>query len=305
MHTPMDGTRPLMLGIVGDGASGKTTLTRGVVRLLGLAGVTPICLDDYHRYSRADRQARDLTGADPAATDLELMAAHLATLRAGGSIKKPVYDHRTGTLRAPETVAATGLILVYGMLTLTPPSLAALFDLTVYLEPDEQLRRAWRLARDVRERGYTPDEVLALRDRRAHDAARFIRIQRPLADIVVRFHSTTIPGPLEIELLLRRSERPDPNAALLAILAAYPCPGLVLTPAIHDDDGLLTDRLLLSATLAPADAARLTSALADALPDPSAERLAALGQIRNGDQLNHSLPLALTQLLIVRRLLRR
>jgi phosphoribulokinase len=294
-----------MLGIVGDGASGKTTLARGVVRLLGLNGVTPICLDDYHRYSRADRQVRNLTDADPAATDLELMATHLATLRAGGSIQKPVYDHRTGTLRAAETVAATDLILAYGMLTLTPPSLAALFDLTVYLEPDEPLRRAWRLARDVRERGYTPDEVLALRDRRAQDAARFIHIQRPRADIVVRFHSTASPGPLTIELLLRRSERPDPNAALLTVLAAHACPGLTLTPAIHDNDGHLSDHLLLSPTLAPADVARLTSALADVLPEPSAERLATLGQIRNGDQLSHCLPLALTQLLIVRRLLRR
>ncbi|NCC32927.1 MAG: uridine kinase, partial [Chloroflexia bacterium] len=59
----METMQPLMLGLVGDGASGKTTLVRGVVRLLGNQGVTPICLDDYYRYSRADRRARGLTEA--------------------------------------------------------------------------------------------------------------------------------------------------------------------------------------------------------------------------------------------------
>jgi phosphoribulokinase len=298
----MDGTRPLMLGLVGYGASGKTTLARGVVRLLGHNGVTPICLDDYHRYSRADRQARALTDADPAATDLELMGAHLSMLRAGGAIRKPVYDHRTGTHRAPETVAATGLILAYGMLTLTPSSLADLFDLTVYLEPDEALRKAWRLARDVRERGYTPDEVLALRDNRERDAARFIRVQRPLVDMVVRFHSTATPGALDIELLLRRGAQPDPTATLLARLADLAIADFTLTPALTDEDGRLSDRLLIGAAITPDAAAHVADALVEGMPAAQTAQLAALGQVRSGDQVAHSWPLALTQLLIVRRL---
>jgi phosphoribulokinase len=88
-----------MLGLVGESAAGKTTLVRGVVRLLGRDGVTPLCLDDYHRYSRAELQACGLTAADPAANDLGLMAVHLAELRAGRRISKPLYDHRSGTLR--------------------------------------------------------------------------------------------------------------------------------------------------------------------------------------------------------------
>ncbi len=41
-----------MLGVVGDSGAGKTTLTRGLVRILGEAQVTRVAADDYHRYDR-------------------------------------------------------------------------------------------------------------------------------------------------------------------------------------------------------------------------------------------------------------
>ncbi|MEO1069309.1 MAG: phosphoribulokinase, partial [Cyanobacteria bacterium J06638_6] len=43
-------SRPVVLGIVGDSAAGKTTLTRGIAQILGEDQVTTICTDDYHRY---------------------------------------------------------------------------------------------------------------------------------------------------------------------------------------------------------------------------------------------------------------
>lgn len=293
-----------MLGLVGDSASGKTTLVRGVVRLLGQNGVTPLCLDDYHRYTRAEMVARGLTAADPAANNLDLMAEHLAALRAGRSIRKPVYDHRSGTLRDPETVAATGLVVAYGMLTLTPPALAALFDLTVYLEPDEALRRAWRLERDVRERGYTPAEVQARHAARERDAARFIAIQRPCVAALVRFHGDPggDPAATSVELTLRRMGAPDPLEHTLASLAAADLPGLALARGLTDEDGLAADRLTITpavAAAAPAAAAIVTGGLAGLRPAP----LEALGQIRRPEGTDHSPALALTQLLIVRRLL--
>ena len=46
-------SRPVILGIVGDSASGKTTLASGVSAILGRDRVTILCSDDYHRLSRA------------------------------------------------------------------------------------------------------------------------------------------------------------------------------------------------------------------------------------------------------------
>lgn len=194
--------QPLMLGLIGASGAGKTTLTRGIIRLLGAQGVTPISLDDYLRYSRAERAARGLTDADPAATDLERMAADLAALRAGQTIEKPVYDHVVGAPRGSERVAPTGLVIAYGALTLTPPVRADLFDLTVYLDPDPDLYRRWREERDVMQRGYTLAEVQAAWPARERDLQRYIVVQRPLADVVLRF----VPGNdgLDLQLSLRR-----------------------------------------------------------------------------------------------------
>ena len=65
--------RPIILGVVGDSAAGKTTLTRGLVRVLGEENVTHVCDDDYHRY---DRQQRAERGHHAAAPGLQLHGHH-------------------------------------------------------------------------------------------------------------------------------------------------------------------------------------------------------------------------------------
>jgi len=301
----MDESRPLMLGLVGESAAGKTTLARGVVRLLGRGGVTPLCLDDYHRYTRAELLARDLTAADPAANNLALMASHLAELRAGGQIVKPLYDHRSGTIRGPEAVAPSELVLAYGLLTLTPPSSPELFDLTVYLDPDPELRRAWRLARDVSERGYSAEEVAARAPARERDAARFIQVQRPRAHLVVRFRphcGAHGSANLDAELVLRDGDASDP---LCAELGAAAIPGLQCAYLTADEDGRSGHRIVLDGEIDAACAARAADIIWGHLPGIAPLELTLLGQVRSdAQQMRHAAALALVQLLIAARLLR-
>ena len=65
--------RSIILGVVGDSAAGKTTLTRGLVRVLGEDNVTHVCVDDYHRYDRRQRAERNIT---PLAPRLQLHGHH-------------------------------------------------------------------------------------------------------------------------------------------------------------------------------------------------------------------------------------
>ena len=89
--------RSIILGVVGDSAAGKTTLTRGLVRVLGEDNVTHVCVDDYHRYDRRQRAERNITPLHPDCNYMDIMAQDLAHLRQAEPFLKPVYQHKDGT----------------------------------------------------------------------------------------------------------------------------------------------------------------------------------------------------------------
>jgi phosphoribulokinase len=178
---------PLLVGIAGDSASGKTTFAERLERMLGRTRVTQIRGDDYHRYDRRTRDSLGLTPLHPAANDLHRLANDLDRLSRGRTIRAPVYDHATGSFRDPRPVDPGEVVIVEGLLALATPALRDRFDVSVYLEPEEELRHRWKIHRDCEERGYDIRAVVDdLRCREA-DADRFVRPQRQFADIVISF----------------------------------------------------------------------------------------------------------------------
>src|SRR5437868_989297 len=199
--------RPVMLGIVGDSGSGKTTITRGLVRVLGEDQVTHFCTDDYHRFDRRQRAERNITPLHPDCNHLDILAQHLRHLRAKESIMKPVYQHTDGTFAAPDYFVPGRFVVTEGLLAFYHPEMREMFDVRVYLDPPEELRRQWKVQRDCSRRGYTTDQVLSELDRREPDSDAFIRPQRHHADIVVSFQPGTEANQehLDCRLTLRDS----------------------------------------------------------------------------------------------------
>jgi phosphoribulokinase len=206
--------RPAFLGLAGDSASGKSTLSRGIESILGAERVGRVCTDDYHRHDRAQRAALGVTPLAPEGNRMDLMAAHLCALAAGHPVTKPTYDHLSGTFGPEETIRPAEIVIVEGLLPLAHRETRDAIDVGVYLEPEERLRRRWKLERDVFERGYSPKEVVAEIERREPDAAEHVRPQRDHADIVLRF--------------LRRPEASDDEhlSARLTVRPTLPYPGL-------------------------------------------------------------------------------
>ena len=184
--------RPIILGVVGDSAAGKTTLTRGLVRVLGEDNVTHVCVDDYHRYDRAQRAERDITPLHPDCNYIDIMAQHLAHLRAGERDPEAGLPARGRHVRAARrTSSRAQFTVVEGLLGYHTEELRDCYDVRVFLAPPEELRRKWKVQRDCSRRGYTTDQVLAELDRREPDSAAFIRPQQRYADIVVSFLPAT------------------------------------------------------------------------------------------------------------------
>ena len=198
----------VMIAIEGTHASGKTTLTRGIADVLGSGRATAICVDDYHKYDRAERRDVPFTVLNPDCNYLDIMEQHLQLLAMGRPVLKPVYDHSTGTLARPVRIEPREFVIVEGLLPLHSKLSRACFDIAVYLDPPEEIRRQWKLRRDCADRGYTPEQVLAELDRREPGSAAYIRPQRQWAGLAIRFapvagHEDRKDTPLSAEILLR------------------------------------------------------------------------------------------------------
>ncbi|MGH2858078.1 MAG: phosphoribulokinase [Solirubrobacteraceae bacterium] len=285
--------RPILLGIAGDSAAGKTTLTRGLVRVLGESRVTHVCADHYHRHSRTQRAERGLTPLHPEANHLDILEQHLGHLRAGRAILKPVYRHQDGSLAPPEHVEPMQFTIVEGMLCFHTAVMRDTYDVRIYLDTPEDLRRGWKVQRDCSRRGYTTDEVLTQLDQREADAQAFVRPQRRHADIVITF----TPG-----------DRGDPEH-LDARLTMRP--GLAhpeLPPLTPNGDGVREARcgaetvLWVPGTIAPELSAAFEEAVWDRLHFASHLRTERLGEFTVGTELRRSEPLAIIQLLVLYQL---
>jgi uridine kinase len=152
--------RPHIIGIAGPSSSGKTELSRQLV--LRLPGTSIVSLDSYYRgMEEIPLQERKKVNFDhPDALDWELLHEHLQAMAAGCAFEEPVYSfagyERTSMTRRIEP---SEFIIVEGLFVLYWPELRAMLDTKVYVETDAAVCFARRLARDVAERGRTPESV--------------------------------------------------------------------------------------------------------------------------------------------------
>ena len=201
-------SRPIILGIVGDSAAGKTTLTKGIAQVLGPENVTVICTDDYHRYDRKQRAEIGITAIHPDCNYLDIMQQHLSLLRIGEPILKPIYSHKTGTFEPPVYIKPNKFVIAEGLLGYSTLGVRDSYDVKVYLAPPESLRAQWKVNRDTQKRGYTEQQVLEELKKREPDSEQFIRPQRQWSDIVVSFYppkndEEQTNGHLNVRLVLR------------------------------------------------------------------------------------------------------
>ena len=305
--------RPIILGIVGDSAAGKTTLTKGIAQVLGEDNVTVICTDDYHRYDRAQRAEIGISALHPDCNYLDIIEQHLALLREGQAILKPIYNHSTGTFDPPEYIQPRKYVIIEGLLGYSTRKMLDSYDVKTYLAPPESLRAAWKIKRDTRKRGYTEEQVLAQLRQREPDSEAFIRPQRKWADMIVTFYppdKTEIGGDnllLNVNLILRPT---IPHPELSTILNAEGSHlGSAIRLGLSRDMGKPVDILEIDGHATLEQVRELEKIMCGEVPYLgqfcSLEGNQELGKVTGttGETLQ-SYPLALTQLLITYHMLK-
>ena len=155
--------RPLVIGMAGGSASGKTTIADAVAAQVDEGQVSIIQHDAYYRdlshLTPAEREAVNFDHPD--ALETELLIAHLEALRAGRAVERPIYDFSPHVRRSETVRVESGdVVIVEGILVLSDPGLRELFDLCIYVDTDSDLRVLRRLRRDIVERGRSVESVI-------------------------------------------------------------------------------------------------------------------------------------------------
>ena len=121
---------------------------------------------------------------------LDLLADHLECLRRGERINKPVYDHSTGKFNGTIPFGPAPVIIVEGLHPLYTERLRSLIDFKIFVDPSRQVKRLWKVRRDVGERGYDPEVVRAEILKREPDYKLYVDIQKIYAEIVIKIQAS-------------------------------------------------------------------------------------------------------------------
>ncbi|MDB5287153.1 MAG: hypothetical protein JWR05_2102 [Mucilaginibacter sp.] len=176
--------QPYLIGICGDSGSGKSTLSQGIISLLGMKNTLIVRGDDMHRWERGHEKWDEMTHLNPQANWLHRDLADLINLKAGKKIQRRSYDHSSGKFTEKISFAAQRVIVYEGLHSFYLREVSNIYDLKIFMSPSEELRRYWKIQRDVNERGHSYQKVIDAIDKRMPDAINHIIDQQAEADII-------------------------------------------------------------------------------------------------------------------------
>ena len=152
----------LTIGIAGGTGSGKTTITKRIMERFG-GNVSVVNHDNYYKaHDEMTYEERCKLNYDhPDAFENDLMIEHLKQLKAGKSVRCPVYDYTVHN-RSKDTVLIkpAKVILVEGILILADKQLCDEMDIRVFVDTDADVRILRRIVRDVKKRERTLESVI-------------------------------------------------------------------------------------------------------------------------------------------------
>lgn len=155
--------RPIVIGVTGGSGSGKTSVSRAILKEFSNHSVMLFEQDSYYKdQSHLSFEQRLNTNYDhPLAFDTNLLIAQLNDLLHYEAIDQPVYDYEAHT-RSSETVhqEPKEVIILEGILILEDERLRDLMDIKVYVDTEDDIRIIRRIKRDMEERGRSLDSVI-------------------------------------------------------------------------------------------------------------------------------------------------
>ena len=180
----------LTIGIGGDSAVGKSSLLNKISSILG-DDLLIIEGDGEHKWERGNENWNKYTHLDPKANFIHKQAEVIQGLKYNKKIYRSDYDHSSGQFTAPSIVLPKKFIVIAGLHPFYLPKQRKHIDLKIFMNTSDELRKHWKIIRDVKKRGYTADKVIEQIESRYNDGNKFIHPQKEFADLIIEYYSIT------------------------------------------------------------------------------------------------------------------
>jgi uridine kinase len=142
--------------------------------------------DRYHKWERGDDNWKKFTHLNPDANYLTKMNDDIFDLKIGKSIYQVDYNHSNGKFTEKEQIDKSDNIIVCGLHSLYSKN-DNVYNLKIFIDTDVNLKKKWKIKRDISKRGYTMDQILNQINSREEDFQNFIYPQRDKSDIIINF----------------------------------------------------------------------------------------------------------------------
>mmetsp|Transcript_5430 Transcript_5430/g.18887 ORF Transcript_5430/g.18887 Transcript_5430/m.18887 type:complete len:376 (+) Transcript_5430:74-1201(+) len=201
--------RPVLIGLAADSGCGKSTFMRRMTTLMGGNASPPeggnpdsntlisdtttvICLDDYHCGDRQWRKDNNVTALAPEAQDFDNMYGQMKDLMEGKAIQKPIYNHVTGLLDPPEEITSPKILIMEGLHPFYDERVRDMYDFKIYLDISDDVKFAWKIQRDMAERGHSLESIKASIEARKPDFDAYVDPQKKVCDVVLQVLPTQL-----------------------------------------------------------------------------------------------------------------
>jgi len=197
-------SKKLLIGVTGESASGKSTICSEIQNVIGQFNmpVTVLSTDNYfndisdliNKYGSFDN-VRD-SGYDvdaPTSFQLDTLREDLEDLSEGIDIKAPMYLPNGTGVSVPNAidVKSQKIIVVEGIATMYD-EVKDIFDIKIYVETDNELRRARFMARAVEERNQDIENALKHWNYISRAGENYVKPFRKEADLVLNGNSDLV-----------------------------------------------------------------------------------------------------------------
>ncbi len=177
--------KPTFIGIGGDSGAGKSTSAELLSDIFGNKNTVIVNGDDMHKWERGNENWKVFTHLNPDANKLHKELEQAIALSEWNKLSRVTYDHKTGKFTEPVEVEPNQFVIFEGLHPFYLKRMRDLYDMKLYIHPAEELKLHWKILRDMKDRGYTKEQVIKNIEKRKIDREKFIDPQKQFADIVV------------------------------------------------------------------------------------------------------------------------